>query len=209
MSQLEGGIPRSDVMEHQIMMWPTADDDPNNWNRQRFRRRDDHDVRLAYLIVEELVADVRVNSQPIGVEVQNGVAVLTGTVDTPETRKLVGDTAQQVYGVTDVCNALEVPATVDRFASTGPFDDRDSRCSDRLFQQIVAHLADADPVPDGGVPDARRFRAFLLFLGLVLWGAVAILIIWLGWAGIVLAAAVAGVVATIVHRRAGSRGGRR
>ena len=91
------------------MTWPMPDDDPNRWNDQQFRQRSTRDARLACLIVEELVADTRISSQPIGVEVQNGVVVLTGTVDTSTTRDLIACTARDVNGVADVCNVLQVP----------------------------------------------------------------------------------------------------
>ncbi|WP_158647286.1 BON domain-containing protein [Actinoplanes sp. ATCC 53533] len=186
------------------MAWPIPDD-PDHWNRQRFRRRDDHDVQLAYLIVEELVGDVRVNSQPINVEVQNGVAVLTGTVDTAQTKELVGDIARRVYGVTDVCNALQVPAPTGGITGSRQFHDLDYHSSDHLFQEIIARQANGDRAPDGGIPNARQFRAVLLFLGAVLWGALTSLIIWLGWVGLVLAGAAATVIATCLHHRASRR----
>jgi hypothetical protein len=185
------------MMEHPIMMWPTSDNDPNDRNRQRFRHRDHGDLQLAYLIVEELVADARVADQPIGVEVRNGVVVLTGTVDTPETRDLVGDTVRQTGGVVDICNALQVTAPAD----TRPTHHSVDPSSDQRFQEIVAPLTAARRASPRDIPAARRFPALSLFLGVITWGALTILVVWLGWAGAVLAGAVAMVIATFVHHR--------
>ena len=45
---------------------------------------DDADSRLARTIAEDLASDDRFRRQPVAVQVQNGVAILTGTVESPE-----------------------------------------------------------------------------------------------------------------------------
>jgi osmotically-inducible protein OsmY len=66
------------------------------------------DQQIAASVVARLVGDVRTCDEPIAVEVQNRVAILTGHVDQPDAAFVAGYLAWQTPGITDVCNALEV-----------------------------------------------------------------------------------------------------
>ncbi|MDQ7907621.1 BON domain-containing protein [Phytohabitans sp. ZYX-F-186] len=86
--------------------WPMPDDGSGQPIRRRARRASSDEI-LADEVVARLAADERTRLQNIAVEVQNGVAILTGPVDTPELMFVAGGLAWQTPGVRDVCNALE------------------------------------------------------------------------------------------------------
>jgi hypothetical protein len=111
-----------------MMMWPMPDDDRFFGGQQPQPGAGDPDVRLAFDVAQRLVTDERIGRQRIVLEVQHGVVLLTGSVDTPDTRELAGAVAREVPGVRDVSNALH---TVE-----GHTDE---------FQSIVATLADESP----------------------------------------------------------------
>lgn len=86
--------------------WPSPDDGSG----QPIRRpapHADRDKIVADKVVARLIQDERTRLQNIAVEVQDGVAILTGPVDTPELMFVAGGLAWQTVGVRDVCNALE------------------------------------------------------------------------------------------------------
>jgi len=86
--------------------WPMPDDRSGQPAR-RPAPRADGDKMLADRVVTRLVDDERTRLQNIAVEVQNGVAILTGPVDTPELMFVAGGLAWHTPGIRDVCNALE------------------------------------------------------------------------------------------------------
>lgn len=96
--------------------WPSPDDGSGRPNR-RPAPRADRDKIVADTVVARLIEDERTRLQNIAVEVQNGVAILTGPVDTPELMFVAGGLAWQTPGVRDVCNALE-PSDGDDLASS-------------------------------------------------------------------------------------------
>lgn len=95
--------------------WPSPDDGSGQPTR-RPAPRADRDKTLADDVVSRLIQDERTRLQNIAVEVQNGVVILTGPVDTPELMFVAGGLAWQTPGVRDVCNAL-VPSAGDNLAS--------------------------------------------------------------------------------------------
>ncbi len=66
------------------------------------------DQVIAAGVIARLVGDERTRAEPIAVQVQNRVAILTGRVDLPEAAYVAGYLAWQTPGITDVCNALDV-----------------------------------------------------------------------------------------------------
>jgi osmotically-inducible protein OsmY len=66
------------------------------------------DQLIAASVVARLVGDERTCEEPIAVEVQNRVAILTGRVGQPDAAFAAGYLAWQTPGVADVCNAIEV-----------------------------------------------------------------------------------------------------
>lgn len=86
--------------------WPM----PEDWRRghpaHRPAPRVSVDKTLAEDVVAQLVRDERTRLQNIAVEVQNRVAILTGSVDTSELMYVAGGVAWRTPGVVDVCNML-------------------------------------------------------------------------------------------------------
>lgn len=95
--------------------WPIPDDGSGQPIR-RHAPLANRDKALADKVVARLIHDERTRMQNIAVEVQNGVAILTGHVDTPELMFVAGGLAWRTPGVIDVCNALE-PSDGDDLAS--------------------------------------------------------------------------------------------
>lgn len=80
---------------------------PRHPSRRPAPRRSD-DQQIAASVVARLVGDDRTCDEPIAVEVQNRVAILTGRVDEPDAAFAAGYLAWQTPGIADVCNAIEV-----------------------------------------------------------------------------------------------------
>ena len=74
-------------------------------------------TQLAQRIMSELKWDSRINTANLSVEVNEGVATLTGAVPTYIQKLEAQDAAHRVCGILDVANDIEVK-TVDRFART-------------------------------------------------------------------------------------------
>jgi osmotically-inducible protein OsmY len=78
---------------------------------QPFRRpapRWNDDQQIAASVVARLVGNERTCEEPIAVEVQNRVAILTGRVYEADAAIAAGFLAWQTPGIADVCNAIEV-----------------------------------------------------------------------------------------------------
>ncbi|RZU51188.1 BON domain-containing protein [Krasilnikovia cinnamomea] len=80
----------------------------------------DPDTRIAWQIVDRLGEHPQWRHQHVTVEVQNRVLILTGTVDSPDTRDALTASARTVHGVRDVCNMLDVSGTQDQRGQFGP-----------------------------------------------------------------------------------------
>jgi hypothetical protein len=63
---------------------------------------------LADHIADEMIRDPAIGSGQLTVQVQNGVVILQGHVDTPDTRSAAARRAWATPGVVDVCNMLIV-----------------------------------------------------------------------------------------------------
>jgi osmotically-inducible protein OsmY len=66
------------------------------------------DVQIHHDVLEELKWDSRVDETEVGVQVNNGVVTLTGTVAGWAKRVAAQEAAQRVIGVLDVANDLKV-----------------------------------------------------------------------------------------------------
>jgi osmotically-inducible protein OsmY len=82
--------------------------DPFRHPSRRPAPRWNNDQVIAASVVARLVGDYRTCEEPIAVEVQNRVAILTGRVESPDAAFVAGYLAWQTPGITDVCNAIEV-----------------------------------------------------------------------------------------------------
>src|SRR5690242_16211778 len=66
------------------------------------------DPEIQQAVIRELRWDTRVDETDVGVEVDNGVVTLTGTVDTYQKRMAAQQAAHRVSGVLDVANDIRV-----------------------------------------------------------------------------------------------------
>ncbi|SCG46025.1 BON domain-containing protein [Micromonospora halophytica] len=90
-----------------VMPWPLPDE---SWFRPDPQppAPGGDDAWLAGEIAYRIVGGVGPRARGVSVTVQNRVAILTGTVRDPSTRRLAGELAWLVPGVADVCNSLRV-----------------------------------------------------------------------------------------------------
>lgn len=91
------------------VLWPYPDD-AFFYRAQPARpaERDDVDQAIAEGVVARLLGHDRTGEHHIEVEVQNRVAILTGSVDSLDVAILAGDLAWRTPGIVDVCNTLTV-----------------------------------------------------------------------------------------------------
>ncbi|BCB90880.1 BON domain-containing protein [Phytohabitans suffuscus] len=66
------------------------------------------DQLIAASVMARLLGEERTCEEPIAVQVQNRVVILSGTVDDPDAAVAAGFLAWQTPGIADVCNAIEV-----------------------------------------------------------------------------------------------------
>ncbi|GAB2604223.1 hypothetical protein Aab01nite_77820 [Paractinoplanes abujensis] len=90
---------------------------------------DGPDAALARRIAESLAADDRFRRQPVAVQVQNGVAILTGRVESREVHDALISAVREVAGPRDLCDVLRIT-------------DGETRLREaRQFGELAAHLA--------------------------------------------------------------------
>ncbi|GAA0804979.1 BON domain-containing protein [Spirilliplanes yamanashiensis] len=168
-----------------MMGWPFPDDGYPDWARRRLPPADDPDVRLTYRVAQELAADELLRGQRITVEVQQGVVLLTGSVDGERARATAGSAARAVAGVRDVSNALRVPGAGGAAPGTGV----------PRFEDVVDGLR---------VAERRRWprRAAVAVPAAVVWAALCVLMVEFGALGVAVTCVAVAVTATAV---AGSR----
>jgi osmotically-inducible protein OsmY len=66
------------------------------------------DAEIKEAVLRELAWDTRVESTEVGVEVEDGIVTLTGSVSSYGKKLAAQNAAHQVFGVHDVVNAIEV-----------------------------------------------------------------------------------------------------
>ncbi|HET6532621.1 MAG TPA: BON domain-containing protein [Actinoplanes sp.] len=146
-----------------MLMWPWPEGDPFATGGRGFPAMDNPDVRLTYEVARRLQADPRMRATRIAVEVQNGVVILDGTAGVAEVKQLAADTARGTPGVRDVCNALRVS------------DDEDKDPLPELER----------PTPPSGGPRRWTWTAGAAAL-VTAWALLSVVIVILGWVGVVI-----------------------
>ena len=68
------------------------------------------DTQIHHDVIEELKWDPRVEETEVGVQVDNGVVTLTGTVTSWAKRMAAQEAARRVIGVLDVANDIKIKA---------------------------------------------------------------------------------------------------
>lgn len=188
------------------MMWPLPDEGWGFPGARRPHPEIDRDVRLTYQVADALLADDRTRNLRVTVEVQNGVVLLSGTVQDQHTAEVVTAVVRQVTGVREVCNAVRTRVREAFNADEGALATIGQRESE-AFDQIVAALSNRDDPSDSaaGSPKWPSGRERLLLVAAVL-----LLLGWLvmtwGWPGLLIACGVgAGVVEMNSRRRRRNR----
>jgi osmotically-inducible protein OsmY len=113
------------------------------------------DKLKALQIKANLIADDTVGDCEIDVEVRDGVAVLTGEVDSQEKKHLAGDIAREADGVQDVLNRIEVlPECGERcrLAAHMGYGPAEGDFGDTAFS-----LSGAYEAPGPGLPTSEQF----------------------------------------------------
>lgn len=140
------------------------------------------DADLGRLIAETLAADERFRRQPVAVQVQNGVAILTGRVDNPEVYDALVAQVRELPGVRDVCDGLLIADGEARLRAA------------RQFGELAARLA----VAPADRPVRRGPRAGVALLAVP---ATIVLIEIAGWLAILFAVGLLALAADLLLRR--------
>lgn len=194
-----------------MMMWPFPDDGSFDSPSRGPRGADNPDTRLTHLVADRLLTDPLTRRQPITVEVQNQVVLLTGTVDCAETKRAAGDAARRTSGVHDVQNGLRVhpvqpPMSPTVPSRTGPA--RNDTDDGQQFDEIVAGLTTDDRTSVGrtGALRQRTTVTLLVLFAALTWAVLSILMVRHGWIGVLVACAVGAMALAIRYlRRPGRR----
>lgn len=118
--------------------WDRASDEVASWfgddEAERRRRMDKRmgphrgkgpkgysrtDERVSEDINQRLYDDPFIDASDIEVKVENGEAILTGTVESREAKRRIEDIAESITGVKDVENRLKVRSRTDNFSDRG------------------------------------------------------------------------------------------
>ncbi len=196
-----------------MMMWPWPDGDPFGTGRG-FSATENPDVRLTYEVAQRLQADPRTRDRRITVEVQSGVVLLEGSVGSPQVKQTAADTARATPGVRDVCNTLRAdnhdtgspaPPEPGPASSESPRWWSDQEISQQ-FDRLVAGLA-AEPTPAGPVSGGARRWTWVAIAAAVAtaWALLSVVIVVLGWLGVVIGCLCAAVTSAVINAVRGRR----
>ncbi|MBU2670931.1 BON domain-containing protein [Actinoplanes bogorensis] len=139
------------------------------------------DAELARRVAETFAADERFRRQPVAVQVQNGVVILTGTVESPEVYDSLTAVVRKTDGVRDLCDGLLV------------------RDGARQFGELAAQLALAPASTRRtrrGAPAAVAARAIMIATAVVI-----VLIEVAGWLAALFGVGMLAWLADILLRR--------
>nr|WP_221383125.1 BON domain-containing protein [Actinoplanes polyasparticus] len=147
------------------------------------------DERLSRQVTERLSADASHCFGQVAVEAQNGVALLSGVVESHTHREIAGRVARDTQGVRDVCNMLTVASSDERPTGGGPDHERAGLARKQPQAGDRGQPGDT-PVPRHPTrPMAQRETAAgarLLLSVAICWWLLCILIVVLGLVGIVI-----------------------
>jgi hypothetical protein len=173
-----------------MTMWPFPEEGPSSEGRRRFPATDDPDVCLTYQVADALLRDGRTRHQRVTVRVHNRVVLLSGTVDRGFLKQAVGDTARDIPGVIDVCNAVRV---------TGDLSDRPDGADE--FDSIVAGLRAENPPGAERILEPSGSVIAWSALAAVTWGFLTLLMVTSQWTAVALTCLIAVMVLAVAGRR--------
>jgi hypothetical protein len=176
------------------MMWPWPDESWGFPGAQRPPRSVHPDVRLTYEVADALLADDRTRRQPVTVEVQNGVVLLSGTVPDRRTAEVVTALVRQVPRVRDISNTMRTRVKQALEADEGAPATSGHRESD-AFDEIMATLSPREE-STGRMPGQVRLFFVAVVVLLLGW-----LVMKLGTPGVLIAVGVSVVMLGMTLRR--------
>ncbi|MBM2614556.1 BON domain-containing protein [Actinoplanes sp. LDG1-06] len=142
------------------------------------------DSELARRIAEAMAADDRFRRQPLAVQVQNGVVILTGRVESPEIYDEITAEVRQTPGVRDLCDGILVA-------------DGEARLREaRQFGELAARLA-TEPARGTRRGSPAAIAARMVMIGVTV---VVVLIEIVGWIAAVFGVGLLAWVADILLR---------
>ncbi|MEV4703209.1 BON domain-containing protein [Actinoplanes sp. NPDC049316] len=160
-----------------MMTWPWPDDPASP--RQGRTPPATLDKRLTQRVAERLRAHPSTRRARLTVEVQNGVALLTGTADSPEVERVAAEIAWDTEGIRDVCSML--------------------RCAE------VPRGSTAEGDVERASPERKTGPAAMVAGIATAWWLTFLLIAALGWAGVVIACVGATVALEVLRGRRSAR----
>ncbi|WP_164842457.1 BON domain-containing protein [Actinoplanes solisilvae] len=163
-------------------MEPPIPPPPDRWPSPGPSPDPSPDGRLARRIAESLAGHDAFRRQPVAIQVQNRVAILTGSVESPEIYDALALHVRQTPGVTDLCDGLLIADGEARLRAA------------RQFGELAAHLAVAPPHR----PIRRRTRVGAVLLALPV---TVVLIEIAGWLAILFAIGLLALAADLLLRR--------
>jgi hypothetical protein len=178
-----------------MMMWPLPAEEPRNDPRPPAPGPDDS---LSTRVSERLRSDPLVGRHSLTVQVQSGVVLLSGTVDSAAAREAASRIVRDTDGVRDVCTMVGAAAP-----GAGPEQPHRSGFDDIAAGLLADDPSLADPPP---VPRSTTSWVVLAVLAAVAWGLVSLLLVTAPWIALVVAcAALAVAVELVQHRRRPAR----
>ena len=166
------------------MMMPFPDEGPRDERGPLDPMGPSFDDRLAQQLVDRFRADPDLHRRHVHVEVQNGVALLTGTVDSPAVAESAVLMARATEGIRDVCNGMHLPEPgTESFPPPGRTDARQTAELEPgnlvSFEMITAKLMAEHPSLRRRVrvPQSRTAQVLLAVTAAIVWGLLSVLLV--------------------------------
>jgi hypothetical protein len=177
-----------------MTMWPFPEEGPSFDGRRRCPATDDPDVVLTYQVADALLREGRARYRRVTVRVHNRVVLLSGTVDRQFLKQAVGDTAREVAGVVDVCNAVRVTGDI----------GKNPEGSDE-FDSIVAGLRAQNPPVTERIPAPSGSVVVWSASAVLIWTFLTLLMVTSQWTAVALTCLTVGLILTVAGRRRKNR----
>ncbi|WP_369077301.1 BON domain-containing protein [Paractinoplanes hotanensis] len=189
--------------------WPWPEGDPESRGEEPVMPSSSVDERLSRNVTQRLRADASHCFGQVAVEAQNGVALLSGVVESHTHREIAGQVARDTQGVRDVCNMLSVASPDDRPTGGRLDHERVGLAGERPKAGDRGQAGDT-PVPRHPtrpvVQRQTRVGARLLLGFAICWWLLCVLLVTLGTTGIVIwCLALATALAAYTSRRGRGR----
>jgi hypothetical protein len=172
-----------------MVRWPWPDGDPESRGEEPVPPSWSMDERLSRHVVQRLNADSSRCFGQVAVEAQNGVALLSGVVESHTHREIAGQVARETQGIRDVCNMLSVASPDERPADAGTEDQPIGPTGE---QRATGAGETAGDAPAPGHPARRSAQrqtaaGARLVVGIAIcWWLLCLLLVTMGLIGVVI-----------------------